>query len=201
MTAAASLPTIARLKVSLDDVEPKVIRRLEVPLTIRLDRLHLVLQAAFGWENYHLWEFAAGRDVRFGLPDPDWDDGTRSGRRADLATALDAAGKKPLKYLYDFGDGWEHTIKVEATGPTSPGILYPRLIQADGRCPPEDVGGPHGYADYLDAMADPRHERHDECVQWRGPGFDPNVVDVAVLTADVLALARKWSRAPARKRS
>jgi hypothetical protein len=200
MTAAASPPTIARLKVSLDDVEPKVVRRLEVPLAIRLDRLHLVLQAAFGWENYHLWEIQADR-ARFGIPDQDWGDGTLDGRKATLEAALAKVGKKRLKYLYDFGDGWEHTIKVEAIVPASPGILYPRLIQADGRCPPEDVGGPPGYAEYLDAMADPRHERHDECMQWRGPGFDPNVVDVAVLSADVLALARKWSGAPARNRS
>jgi hypothetical protein len=201
MTAAANSPTIARLKVSLDDVEPKVVRRLEVPLAIRLDRLHLVLQAAFGWENYHLWEIQAGRDIRFGIPDPDWGDGPLDGRKATLEAALTQAGKKRLKYHYDFGDGWEHTIRVEALVPASPGILYPRLIQAHGRCPPEDVGGPHGYADYLDAMADPSHERHNELVQWRGPGFDPNIVDVALLTADVLALARKWSASPTRKRS
>lgn len=201
MIAAASPPTIARLKVSLDDVEPKVVRRLEVPLTIRLDRLHLVLQAAFGWENVHLWEFMAGRDVRFGLPDPDWGDGPLDGRKANLEAAMAKAGKNRLKYLYDFGDGWEHTIGVEATVPASPGILYPRLLQAEGRCPPEDVGGPPGYSVYLDAMADPRHERHDEFIQWRGPGFDPNVIDAAALTADVLALARTWSARPARKSS
>ena len=201
MTSAASTSSVARLKISLDDVEPKVVRRLEVPLTIRLDRLHLVLQTAFGWENYHLWEFLAGRDARFGIPNRDWGDGPLDGRKANLATALDDAGKKRLKYLYDFGDGWEHTIRVEAIVPASPGILYPRLLHAEGRCPPEDVGGPPGYAEYLDAMADPRHDRHDELLQWRGPGFDPDIVDVAVLSADVLALARKWSSPPARKRS
>ena len=64
-----SSPSIARLKITLDDVEPAVVRRLEVPLDLRLDRLHLVLQAALGWTNSHLWEFRA-RDVGWGLPIP-----------------------------------------------------------------------------------------------------------------------------------
>ena len=96
---------------------------------------------------------------------------------------------------------WEHTLKVEAMAPVSAGILYPRLLHAQGCCPPEDIGGPRGYADYLEATADPSHARHDECLQWRGPGFDPNVVDTAVLAADVLTLARKWSGRSARKRA
>ena len=54
--------SIARLKITLDDVKPAVLRRVEVPLTIRLDRLHLVLQAAMGWTNSHLYEIRA-RDV------------------------------------------------------------------------------------------------------------------------------------------
>jgi hypothetical protein len=43
--------SIAHLKIKLDEVKPAVVRRVEVPLTIRLDRLHLVLQAAMGWTN------------------------------------------------------------------------------------------------------------------------------------------------------
>ena len=70
-----SSPSIARLKITLDDVEPAVVRRLEVPLDVRLDRLHLVLQAALGWTNSHLWEFRA-RDVGWGLPDPEWGGGS-----------------------------------------------------------------------------------------------------------------------------
>ena len=62
--------SIARLKITLDDVKPAVLRRVEVPLTIRLDRLHLVLQAAMGWTNSHLYEIRT-RDVGWGVPDPD----------------------------------------------------------------------------------------------------------------------------------
>jgi Plasmid pRiA4b ORF-3-like protein len=57
---------------------------------------------------------------------------------------LEDIGAKTLKYIYDFGDGWEHTIKVERLADPEPGTFYPRLTEASGRCPPEDVGGPWG---------------------------------------------------------
>src|SRR3546814_3109877 len=68
----------------------------------------------------------------------------------------DLVGAKTLKYLYDFGDGWEHTIKIERLVDAVPGVIYPRLIEATGRCPPEDIGGPWGYGDFLEAIADPK---------------------------------------------
>jgi hypothetical protein len=52
--------TIAQLKITLDDVKPEVLRRIEVPFNIRLDRLHLAIQAAMGWTNTHLYEIRAG---------------------------------------------------------------------------------------------------------------------------------------------
>ncbi len=153
--------SIARLHVTLDDVKPTVQRRVEVPLTIRLDRLHLVLQAAMGWTNSHLYETKA-RDVGWGLPDPDFGDGPLDAKKACLAGVLEDVGTKTIKYLYDFGDGWEHTVKVERITDAIPGLIYPVLIDATGRCPPEDVGGSWGYADFLDALANPAHENHAE---------------------------------------
>ena len=100
--------SIARLKITLDDVKPAVLRRIEVPLTIRLDRLHLVLQAAMGWTNSHLYEIRA-RDVGWGVPDPDWGEGPLDARKARLLDILEDTGAKTLQYLYDFSDGWEHT--------------------------------------------------------------------------------------------
>jgi hypothetical protein len=81
-----------------------------------------------------------------------------------------------------------------------PGILYPRLIEAKGRCPPEDVGGPWGYAEFLEAIADPDHERHCELKEWFADDFSPHVVDVDRLSEDVADLALRWSRQPAVKR-
>jgi hypothetical protein len=100
MTAA-----VLRLKVTLDDVEPKVLRRIEVPADIKLDRLHLTLQAALGWTNSHLFEIRA-RDVGWGLPSPDWPDGPLDARKVKLIDVLEDAGTKTLRYLYDYGDGW-----------------------------------------------------------------------------------------------
>jgi hypothetical protein len=195
MTAA----TIARLKITLDDVKPAVLRRIEVPLTIRLDRLHLAIQAAMGWTNTHLYEIRA-RDVGWGEPDPDWGDGPLDASKASLAGVLEDIGTKTLRYLYDFGDSWEHTIKVERIADAVPGLAYPRLVEATGRCPPEDVGGPWGYAELLAALADPKHERHAELKDWIADDFDPESVDVDHLADNLEGLAKRWSRKPAVRR-
>jgi Plasmid pRiA4b ORF-3-like protein len=194
-----SADTVAHLKITLDDVEPAVLRRIEVPLDIRLDRLHLAIQVAMGWSNSHLYEIRAG-DVGWGEPDPDWVDGPLDARKARLIDVLEDVGTKTLRYLYDFGDGWEHTIKIERISDAVPGIAYPRLVEATGRCPPEDVGGPWGYAELLEAIADPRHERHAELKDWIEDDFDPKSVDTDRLADELTALAKRWSRKPATKR-
>lgn len=194
-----SADTIARLKITLDDVKPAVLRRIEVPFNIRLDRLHLAIQAAMGWTNTHLYEIRA-QDVGWGIPDRDWGDGPLDARKANLGDVLEDVGTKTLRYLYDFGDGWEHTVKVERLIDPEPGALYPRLIEACGRCPPEDIGGPWGYAEFLEAIGNPKHERHDEFKEWFAHDFDPNLVDAGWLAEEVTTLAKRWSRKPAVRR-
>jgi Plasmid pRiA4b ORF-3-like protein len=184
---------IARLKITLDDVAPAVVRRIEVPFRIRLDRLHAVLQAAVGWTNSHLWEFRA-RDVGWGIPDPGWGDGPLDASKATLAAVVKDTGAKRLTYLYDFGDGWEHTIRIERIGQALPGELYPRLLDATGARPPEDIGGPPGYAEFLAAIADPQHERYAEFSEFYDTDFDPNVVNVIAIQQRLTDLARRWSR-------
>ena len=94
---------------------------------------------------------------------------------------LEDAGIKTLGYLYDYGDGWEHTIKVERIAPAEPDAVYPRLIEASGGCPPEDVGGPWGYGETLEALEDPGHERYAETLEWLGEDFNPNAFDAEQL--------------------
>ena len=89
---------IAHLKVTLDEAKPPVLRRIEVPLAIRLDRLHLALQAAMGWTDSHLYEIRV-RDAGWGVPDPDWGDGPLDARKARLVDVLEETGAKTLKYL------------------------------------------------------------------------------------------------------
>jgi hypothetical protein len=133
--------------------------------------------------------------VGWGLPDPDWGEGPLDARKTRLIDALEDTGAKTLKYLYDFGDGWEHTVKVERITDAMPGLIYPFLIDATGRCPPEDVGGPWGYAEFLAAIGDPKHESHAEMVQWVGAPFDPDTIDfdehakaVEVASAEVVEI-------------
>ena len=194
-----TISSIARLKITLDEVKPAVLRRVEVPLTIRLDRLHLLLQAAMGWTNSHLYEIRA-RDVGWGMPDPGWGEGPLDARKARLMDVIEDTGAKTLRYLYDFGDGWEHTVKIERITQAGDDLTYPILIEAAGRCPPEDVGGPWGYAEFLDAIADPNHENHAEMTEWAGGPFDPRKIDIDEHAKAVAALAKTWSRKPAVKR-
>ena len=124
--------SLVRLKVTLDHVEPMVMRRVVVPWRIRLSRLHEVLQAAMGWTNTHLYEFQI-RDVGFGLPDQEWGDGPIDARKVSLLSAIQDTGAKSFKYHYDFGDGWTHSIKIERTFPIV-ALADPMLIEATGRC-------------------------------------------------------------------
>ena len=185
--------TAVRIKVILRDVTPEVMRRLVVPLTLRLDRLHLTLQAAFGWTNSHLFAFHAG-EVHWGIPDPDNDYGDQpiDACKARLCDIVRETGAKTIHYLYDFGDSWNHVIKLEKWFEDVPTDGLPLLLDAVGRCPPEDVGGPPGYADYLEALGDPAHPEHDHMRRWGPEQFDPNVVGRAEREAAVNALSEKW---------
>jgi len=166
-------------------------RSIEVPLSTRLDKLHLLLQAAMGWSNSHLYEIVAG-NLSWGFVDPDSDTSRLDAQNAQLRDLLPYSNV--FTYLYDFGDGWEHTISVEDIFDPAPDVLYPRLVKVDGRCPPEDVGGPGGYAIFRKAIADPSHKLHAQYKDWIGPDFNPNILDADHLRRNVQTLAKRWSR-------
>lgn len=188
---------IARLKITLDYIEPAVMRRVEVPVSILLSDLHLVIQSAMPWLNYHLYEFCV-RDKRWGLPNPDFDSfgGPRvfPAKKATLAELIVETGAKSFKYTYDFGDDWGHTIKIEKMTEAETGAEYPRLLAAERRCPPEDCGGPPGYFELIEAISNPSHERHEEVLDWCGGAFDPNAADEAQIRREFSKLAKKWAR-------
>lgn len=198
MTATRQL---VRLKVALDDVEPRVERWLVVPLKIRLDRLHQTLQAAMGWTDTHLWEIRA-RDIGWSIPDPEdsFGDPPLDARKTTLQDVIAETGAKTLSYLYDFGDGWTHTIKIDPPK-TDPAILdAPFLVEAWGRCPPEDCGGPWGYAELLEALADPKHESREEAAERLPANYDPNAVPLRRLQDAVSTLAQNWAPKPRKPR-
>ncbi len=184
---------IVRLKISLDRIRPPVWRRIEVPIDMTLEELHLVIQAAMGWDNSHLYAFRtpmgswSDTDPDYGMPN------AHSAETTTLAELRRRGGGRKFTYIYDFGDDWWHTVQVEAVIASEPNTLYPRLLKAKGACPPEDIGGPWGYFDFLEAIGDPQHERHHELLEWHGPDFDPAVVDEARIRKHLEELARARS--------
>jgi hypothetical protein len=166
---------VYQFKVSLADVSPLTWRRIQVWEDYTLDQLHRVLQATMGWENYHLYEFRVGAK-KYRDPHPENERKIRDATRTRLPGVLLRVGST-IEYVYDFGDGWHHELHLEAILLPDREGAYPRCIAGERNCPPEDVGGPWGYATYLQAMADASHERHDEMMGWRGP-FDPEAFSI-----------------------
>ena len=86
-------------------------------------------------------------------------------------------GEKTFRYLYNFGDSWDHRIKVEKVLPAIACPQVPYCVDGANACPPEDVGGQPGYAEFLEAMADPNHPEHEAMLEWHGSTFDPTFFD------------------------
>lgn len=183
---------VVRMTITLDDVTPAVSRVIEVPLTIRLDRLHAVFQAAMAWTDSHLWELTFGR-TGFGIPDPSYGfDRPLDARKATLAEALEGMRAKTFRYLYDFGDGWENSVKIEGILPADLQASYPRLIEATGMRPPENSGASWGYAETLQAFADPAREYHEDALETLGDDHDSHAQpDIDLIQARFAALAKK----------
>jgi hypothetical protein len=174
---------VYRLKITLAGIKPPIWRRVEVK-DCTLSKLHEVIQVVMGWEGYHLWAFEIEGD-QYGdaaAGDPDM----VSARKLRLSEIVQA-GIKKFEYTYDFGDNWQHVIKVEKVLEAETKVKYPRCVKGSRDCPPEDCGGPWGYGDFLDAIQDPDHERHEEILEWVGGKFDPEAFDIEAVNE---ALAR-----------
>ena len=182
----AKTDLLFQFKIALLDIKPAIWRRIQVPDCALLD-LHEYLQAAFGWENYHLHQFEID-GVSYSQPAPDGDDFDMDFEDETdvlLSKLLPKSSRKARWiYEYDFGDGWRHEILFEGFPPIDPKAKAPLCLEGERACPPEDCGGPPGYADYLDAIADPQHEQHEEMLEWRGP-FDPEAFDAKKATKEM----------------
>ena len=178
---------VYQLKITLRDVRPPVWRRVQVP-DCTLGGLHDVIQVSMGWDDYHLHEFEIGGE-RYGDP-AQWRDGfggeleVGNERKVKLGQLV-AAGVKKFEYVYDMGDNWGHTVQVEKVLAPEAGARYPRCVAGKRACPPEDCGGPWGYGDFLEALRDPRHERHEELLEWVGGEFDPEAFDAEAVNAEL----------------
>lgn len=175
--------TLYQLKITLKGVsKPPVWRRVRVPADIMLDELHEVIRLAMGWSGGHMHAFADGI-MEFGLPDPDL--GHADEEEFELADLVSEVGEH-ITYTYDFGDDWEHVIKLEKViepGTPDAARTTPECIAGKGACPPEDCGGSWGYAELKEALADPSHEEHEELLGWLGLD-DPSRFDPAAFDPD-----------------
>ena len=183
--------SVFRLKVSLRDVKPPVWRRLEVDARTTFGELHDLLQTAMGWLDYHLHEFEVVGQ-RYGDPGLLEDPDVLPESRVRLGDVLGPSAR--FRYMYDFGDNWLHELVVEKALEPRPGVAYPRCVGGRRACPPEDVGGPWGYAELLEVLADPRHPDHDQRRRWAGEGFDPERFDLAEVDAMVAMAAASRRR-------
>ncbi len=172
----ANKSRVYQIKVTLNKARPPIWRRLLVPGSISLDTLHDILQTAMGWTDSHLHQFEVRGEI-YGIPDPEFGEGTKNETRFRLDQAL-LREKEAMVYEYDFGDGWEHKIVLEKILPSAQGIAVPGCVGGARACPLEDCGGIWGYHELLKAIRDPAHPRHKEMLEWIGGSFDPEYFDV-----------------------
>ena len=170
---------IYQLKITLKEIEPLIWRRVLVSGNVSMKTVHKIIQIAMGWTNshLHLFGFYDGRifsDPVFELEDDPVPEDESKNKLRKVAPSIGIQ----FIYQYDFGDSWEHVIEVEDILPPGPSGRVPRCIDGENACPPEDVGGPHGYFDFLEAILDPKHEEHEEMLAWCGGFFNPRKFDM-----------------------
>jgi Plasmid pRiA4b ORF-3-like protein len=160
---------IFQIKISLRDTD--VWRRVLVRSDILLPELHRIIQTAMGWTNSHLHQFVVN-DIFYREPEEDDYDDFVDYAEVKLEDVADVIGEKII-YEYDFGDGWEHDIKIEELLPIEDGKYYPVCLAGEKACPPEDCGGAYGYEDILTALKDKDNPEWEELLEWLGDEYDP----------------------------
>lgn len=170
---------IYQFKITLKEIKPKIWRRIQVPENYSFWDLHVAIQDSMGWYDCHLHQFEAidhktGFEVTISMPD----EFGISDRKTLLETKAKIADyflstKDKVLYEYDFGDGRSHEVILEKIIPALADIKYPVCIAGERACPPEDCGGPWGYAELLEILADPKHPEYKERKEWIDRNFDP----------------------------
>jgi hypothetical protein len=183
--------SIARIRIELNGIDPTIWRSVEVPLTTSLKGLHDVIQAVMPFENRYLFLFNVG-DRRYGIPNREWDHvhETLDAKNIKLG-ALVERGVSAFSYTYDFGDDWRHSVTIENVTAADPTLDYPRFVDGSRRAPPEDVGGIPGFDEFLDAMTKPRHPDHQRLTEWYSGSFDPDELNLPVISSRIGELARR----------
>jgi len=171
------------LQVQFAHIAPAIWRSVLVQSRTTLEDLHGVIQVSFNWNDSHLYRFAyAGRSFMRPTPDFATEDATHT-TLGDLSLAVG----NTLTYAYDFGDGWELQVRVDAIEPIEADVQYPQCLAGARAGPPEDCGGPPIYDELLASLANPSHPEHTHRRAWVGPHFHPEALDLRA-TNRILAL-------------
>ncbi len=178
--------------------KPPVWRSITMPANYSFYEFHIAIQVAFGWENYHLFQFSpkgygSKPIIRELMNDED---------DFMFEEALDAfevklseiftREKQKFTYIYDFGDNWEHSIVLEKV--LQEKTMYPNLLAGKGKCPMEDCGGRGGYELAKEILADPTNDEHEEFAEWAGlddgERWNPEEFDLEATRNDLLLAFR-----------
>ena len=167
-----------QVKITLNDIKPAIWRRVLVPSGITFHKFHKVIQAAFDWQDYHLFSF---QFPYFLIKEPDMEFQLHEDERHPKRTKIDTVFNqhKTFIYEYDFGDSWQHKVVVEKIVIVDEEKHTPICIDGAKNRPPEDVGGPGGYEEFRKVISDPTHEDYNFMLLWAekdtgGRKFDPN---------------------------
>lgn len=194
-SAKTTEQVLFQFKITLLETRPLIWRRIVIA-DESLDSFHEHIQTAMGWTNSHLHQFEI-RGRLYGDPelfDNDFGDvelvDSRETKLSDLVGGKHRLTK--FKYLYDFGDGWEHEVEFEGVVPAEPRKKHPGCIDGKRACPPEDIGGVWGYSNFLEAIRNPQHEEHESYVTWIGGEFDPEALTPAESTKAMREVLPNW---------
>jgi hypothetical protein len=186
---------IYQFHIELHDSDPLVCRRIIVPADYNLYQLHKAIQGAFGWENSHLFQFSESGfsdKISYGFPGEDIDPDTTTidARKTKMSRILKKKGQTYC-YIYDFGDHWEHRLTLEKIEDKD--IAAPYCLDGAGACPPEDVGGMHGYRLMVEVLKKPRHPERASYIEWlglvAGENWDPKFCSIREVNKRLAMLA------------
>ena len=161
--AATDTSSLFQLKIALVDFSPQIWRRVLVPSSISLNRLHSLIEKSIGWEGYHLHQYRQGYVV------------------LEETQALSKVLFQPrmgFEYVYDLGDHWQHWVTLEKIKPISAMQMLPLCVAGANACPPEDCGGPPGYRELLKILSTGRGYERDVMRQRYDKKIDPRAFDL-----------------------
>ncbi|MEP6512451.1 MAG: plasmid pRiA4b ORF-3 family protein [Parafilimonas sp.] len=187
---------IFQLKFDLAYIKPAITRTVLVPEDFSFYQLHHIIQISMGWGNYHLFAF---RHDNYCIEIPFEDDefdfpGSKlkkiDPRNLQLKEYFNTPRVK-IKYEYDFGDSWLHTITLQKVLDVDDKKVYPVCIKAKRNCPPEDCGGFPGYEHLAEIMQKPKHPEYKEMIEWLGDIYDPEEVDIELINEDLQGMEER----------